>query len=42
MLTDEKWFEFWKQRRDRVPNITIATSLGIFRQAVSKALLAID
>lgn len=42
MLTNEKWFEFWKLRRDRVPNITIATSLGISRQAVSKALLAID
>ena len=42
MLTNEKWFGFWKLRRDRVPNITIATSLGISRQAVSKALLAID
>lgn len=42
MLTNEKWFEFWKLRRDHVPNITIATSLGISRQAVSKALLAID
>ena len=42
MLTDEKWFEFWKLRRDHVPNITIATNLGISRQAVSKALLAID
>ena len=42
MLTNEKWFEFWKLRRDHVPNITIATSLGISRQAVSKALLSID
>ena len=42
MLTNEKWFEFWKLRRDHVPNITIATNLGIYRQAVSKALLAID
>jgi len=42
MLTNEKWFEFWKLRRDHVSNITIATSLGISRQAVSKALLAID
>ncbi len=42
MLTNEKWFEFWKLRRDRVPNIAIATSLGISRQAVSKALFAID
>ena len=42
MLTNEKWFEFWKLRRDHVANITIATSMGISRQAVSKALLAID
>jgi hypothetical protein len=42
MLTNEKWFEFWKLRRDHVSNITIATNLGISRQAVSKALLAID
>jgi DNA-binding CsgD family transcriptional regulator len=42
MLTNEKWFEFWKLRRDHVSNMTIATNMGISRQAVSKALLAID
>jgi transcriptional regulator len=42
MLTDEKWFGFWKLRRDHASNITIATNLGISRQAVSKALLVID
>ena len=39
---NEKQFEFWKLRRARVPNTTIASSFGISRQAVSKALLTID
>lgn len=42
MFTNEKQFEFWKLRRARIPNITIATNFGISRQAVSKALLTID
>ncbi len=42
MFTNEKQFEFWKLRRARIPNITIATNFGISRQAVSKALLSID
>lgn len=40
--TGEKQFEFWKMRRSGMPNITIAHLLGISRQAVSKALLAMD
>ena len=40
--TGEKQFEFWKMRRSGMPNITIANLLGISRQAVSKALLAMD
>jgi hypothetical protein len=39
---DEKQFAFWKMRRNGTPNITIANLLGITRQAVSKALLAMD
>jgi hypothetical protein len=39
---NEKQFEFWKLRRARIPNTTIASSFGISRQAVSKALLTID
>ena len=39
---DEKQFAFWKMRRGGTPNITIANLLGISRQAVSKALLAMD
>jgi len=42
LFTNEKQFEFWKLRRGRTPNITIATNFGISRQAVSKALLTID
>jgi len=42
MFTNERQFEFWKLRRARIPNITIATNFGISRQAVSKALLTID
>jgi hypothetical protein len=39
---DEKQFAFWKMRRSGTPNITIANLLGISRQAVSKAILAMD
>ncbi|MDD1689774.1 MAG: hypothetical protein LUQ66_03850 [Methanoregula sp.] len=39
---DEKQFAFWKMRRSGTPNISIANLLGISRQAVSKALLAMD
>jgi hypothetical protein len=39
---NEKQFAFWKMRRNGTPNITIANLLGITRQAVSKALLAVD
>lgn len=42
LFTNEKQFEFWKLRRTRIPNITIATNFGISRQAVSKALLTMD
>jgi predicted transcriptional regulator len=42
LLLDEKQFAFWKMRRSGTPNITIANLLGISRQAVSKALLAMD
>jgi hypothetical protein len=40
--TNEKQFGFWKMRRSGSSNITIATLLGISRQAVSKALLVMD
>ena len=39
---DEKQFAFWTMRRSGTSNITIANRLGISRQAVSKALLAMD
>lgn len=42
LFINEKQFEFWKLRRARISNSAIATSFGISRQAVSKALLAID
>jgi len=40
--TSEKQFGFWAIRRKGIPNITIAQTLGISRQAVSRALLAMD
>jgi hypothetical protein len=40
--TNEKQFEFWRMRRSGSSNITIATLLGISRQAVSRALLVMD
>jgi DNA-binding CsgD family transcriptional regulator len=42
LFANEKQFEFWKLRRARIPNMTIATNFGISRQAVSKALLTMD
>ena len=38
----EKQFEFWVLRRNGLPNINIAKSFGISRQAVSRALLSMD
>jgi len=38
----DKQFEFWKLRRSGMPNSAIAHLLGISRQAVSRALLAMD
>ncbi|HJH29316.1 MAG TPA: hypothetical protein C5S51_06430 [Methanosarcinaceae archaeon] len=39
---DEKQFTFWKLRRDGLPNINIARSFNISRQAVSRALISMD
>jgi len=38
----EKQFEFWKLRRSGLPNINIARSFSISRQAVSRALITMD
>jgi len=38
----EKQFKFWKLRRDGLPNINIARSFNISRQAVSRALISMD
>lgn len=40
--TNEKGFGFWTMRRSGISNIGIAQQLGISRQAVSHALLAMD
>jgi len=40
--TKDKQFGFWKMRRSGSSNITIASLLGISRQAVSRALLVMD
>jgi len=42
IFINEKQFEFWKLKRSRVSNTSIASNFGISRQAVSKALLTID
>jgi hypothetical protein len=39
---DEKQFKFWKLRRDGLPNINIARSFNISRQAVSRALISMN
>ena len=39
---NEKQFTFWKLRRDGLPNINIARSFDISRQAVSRALISMD
>lgn len=39
---NERQFVFWKLRRGGLPNIQIADRFHISRQAVSKALLAMD
>jgi len=39
---DEKQFKFWRLRRDGLPNINIARSFNISRQAVSRALISMD
>jgi len=39
---NDKQFAFWTMRRSGSPNITIANTLGISRQAVSRALLLMD
>lgn len=40
--TNEKQFGFWKMRRSGMQNVSIATTLGITRQAVSQALRQMD
>ena len=39
---NEKQFGFWKMRRSGMSNISIANLVGITRQGVSQALLAMD
>ena len=39
---DDRQFAFWNLRRSGLPNIQIADRFRISRQAVSKALLAMD
>ncbi len=39
---NDKQFEFWRLRRSGLPNINIARSFNISRQAVSRALLTMD
>ncbi|MCX9009676.1 MAG: hypothetical protein OIN66_01015 [Candidatus Methanoperedens sp.] len=39
---NDKQFEFWILRRGGLPNINIARSFNISRQAVSRALLTMD
>jgi transcriptional regulator len=40
--TNEKQFGFWKMRRNGKSNVSIANELGITRQGVSQALLAMN
>ena len=39
---NDKQFEFWKLRRNGLPNINIARSFNISKQAVSRALLTMN
>ncbi len=39
---NDKQFEFWKLRRDGLPNINIARLFNISKQAVSRALLTMN
>jgi len=39
---NEKQFGFWKMRRSGMSNVSIANELGITRQGVSQALLAMN
>ena len=39
---NDKQFEFWKLRRGGLPNINIARSFKISKQAVSRALITMD
>lgn len=39
---NEKQFEFWTLRRSGLPNINIARSFNISKQAVSRALISMD
>nr|WP_320161100.1 hypothetical protein [uncultured Methanoregula sp.] len=39
---NEKQFGFWKMRRSGMQNVSIAGEVGITRQGVSQALLAMD
>ncbi len=39
---NDKQFEFWKLRRGGLPNMNIARSFDISRQAVSRALITMD
>lgn len=39
---NDKQFEFWRLRRSGFPNINIARSFKISRQAVSRALIIMD
>jgi transcriptional regulator len=39
---NDKQFRFWKMRRGGMSNVSIANLIGITRQGVSQALLAMD
>ncbi len=39
---NDKQFEFWRLRRSGLPNINIARSFKISKQAVSRALITMD
>ncbi len=39
---NDKQFEFWRLRRSGLPNINIARSFNISKQAVSRALISMD